>query len=53
MPVPVHTPWHTKGHCAYHPPCRGDSLAVIERLDAGLVLPGHGPVHHGRPRRLL
>jgi len=24
-----------------------DSLAVIEGLDAGIVLPGHGPVHHG------
>ncbi|MFJ5035947.1 MBL fold metallo-hydrolase [Streptomyces sp. NPDC088560] len=23
------------------------SLAVIEGLDAGIVLPGHGPVHHG------
>ncbi|MFJ3672505.1 MBL fold metallo-hydrolase [Streptomyces sp. NPDC090106] len=24
-----------------------DSLSVIEELDAGIVLPGHGPVHHG------
>ncbi|GAA3369904.1 hypothetical protein GCM10017744_091530 [Streptomyces antimycoticus] len=24
-----------------------DSLALIENLDADLVLPGHGPVHHG------
>ncbi|MEV0175524.1 MBL fold metallo-hydrolase [Streptomyces sp. NPDC050803] len=81
-PVPVHTPGHTKGHCAYHLPECGilitgdalvtahptsrvsgpqllpdmfhteraralDSLAVIERVDAGVLLPGHGPVHHG------
>ncbi|MGP4083441.1 MBL fold metallo-hydrolase [Streptomyces sp. KR55] len=81
-PVPVHTPGHTKGHCAYHLPGSGvlitgdalvtahptsrisgpqllpdmfhtdraralDSLAVIEGLDAGLILPGHGPVHRG------
>ncbi|WTA87415.1 MBL fold metallo-hydrolase [Streptomyces antimycoticus] len=24
-----------------------DSLVLIESLDADLVLPGHGPVHHG------
>ncbi|WP_331737594.1 MBL fold metallo-hydrolase [Streptomyces sp. NBC_00019] len=24
-----------------------ESLTVLEGLDAGLVLPGHGPVHHG------
>ncbi|GGJ58725.1 MBL fold metallo-hydrolase [Streptomyces brasiliensis] len=81
-PVPVHTPGHTKGHCAYHLPESGilitgdalvtahptsrisgpqllpdmfhtdraralDSLTVIENLDADLLLPGHGPVHHG------
>ncbi|MGP4012964.1 MBL fold metallo-hydrolase [Streptomyces sp. 4N124] len=81
-PVPVHTPGHTKGHCAYHLPDSGilitgdalvtahptsrisgpqllpdmfhtdraralDSLALIEGLEAGLILPGHGPVHYG------
>ncbi|MEU6290959.1 MBL fold metallo-hydrolase [Streptomyces sp. NPDC046988] len=81
-PVPVHTPGHTRGHCAYllpgqgvlvtgdalvtgHPTSRttgaqllpdmfhGDragalnSLSVIECLDADVLLPGHGPVHHG------
>jgi len=24
-----------------------DSLALIEDIDAGVILPGHGPVHHG------
>ncbi|MFB7502796.1 MULTISPECIES: MBL fold metallo-hydrolase [Streptomyces] len=24
-----------------------DSLAVIEEMDAGIIVPGHGPVHHG------
>lgn len=81
-PVPVHTPGHTKGHCAYHLPDTGilitgdalvtahptsrisgpqllpgmfhtdtaralDSLAMIEHVDAGVLLPGHGHVHHG------
>lgn len=84
-PVPVHTPGHTKGHCAYHLPGSGilvtgdalvtahptsrisgpqllpdmfhaersralDSLAVIEGVDAGIILPGHGPVRHGTAR---
>ncbi|WP_030186622.1 MBL fold metallo-hydrolase [Streptomyces violaceorubidus] len=81
-PVPVHTPGHTRGHCAYLLPDQGilvtgdalvtahptsriqgpqllpdmfhgdrpgalDSLSVIECLDADVLLPGHGPVHHG------
>ncbi|SNX88308.1 glyoxylase-like metal-dependent hydrolase (beta-lactamase superfamily II) [Streptomyces sp. TLI_55] len=81
-PVPVHTPGHTKGHCAYHLPKSGilitgdalvtahptsrisgpqllpemfhtdraralDSLTTLENLDAGLLLPGHGPAHRG------
>ncbi|MER7930576.1 MBL fold metallo-hydrolase [Streptomyces sp. NPDC096057] len=81
-PVPVHTPGHTKGHCAYHLPGSGilitgdalvtahptsrtggpqllpgmfhadraralDSLALVEDLGADLLLPGHGPIHHG------
>ncbi|MFE7332261.1 MBL fold metallo-hydrolase [Streptomyces sp. NPDC057565] len=81
-PVPVHTPGHTNGHCAYHLPGSGilvtgdalvtahptsringpqllpamfhtdrsralDSLALIENVDADVLLPGHGPVHHG------
>jgi len=81
-PVPVHTPGHTRGHCAYHLPESGilitgdalvtahptsrvsgpqllpdmfhtdrtraiDSLGALENLDAGLLLPGHGPVFQG------
>ncbi|MCT9935202.1 MBL fold metallo-hydrolase [Planotetraspora sp. A-T 1434] len=81
-PTPVHTPGHSKGHCAYHLPesgvlITGDGLVTahptsrtsgpqllpdmfhtdraralvfldaIERVDAGVLLPGHGPVHHG------
>jgi glyoxylase-like metal-dependent hydrolase (beta-lactamase superfamily II) len=81
-PVPVHTPGHTGGHCAYHLPGSGilitgdalvtahptsriagpqllpamfhsdrsrtlDSLSVIEGVDADVLLPGHGLVHHG------
>lgn len=81
-PVPVHTPGHTEGHCAYHLPGSGilvsgdalvtahptsrvdgpqllpgmfhadraralDSLAAFDRIDAGILLPGHGPAHHG------
>ncbi|WP_233221795.1 MBL fold metallo-hydrolase [Streptomyces carminius] len=84
-PVPVHTPGHTGGHCAYllpetgvlitgdalvsgHPTSRVRgpqllprmfdhdreravaSLAVLERVDAGVLLPGHGPVHRGPVR---
>lgn len=81
-PLPVHTPGHTGGHCAYHLPeagvvITGDglvtghptspvpgpqllpqmfdtdreralaSLDVLEGVEADIVLPGHGPVHHG------
>ncbi|MFB8774359.1 MBL fold metallo-hydrolase [Streptomyces broussonetiae] len=81
-PVPVPTPGHTLGHCAFHLPGAGAvvsgdalvsghatarttgpqllpdmfhheraravaSLAAFEDLDAGTLLPGHGPVHHG------
>ncbi|MCS0636778.1 MBL fold metallo-hydrolase [Streptomyces sp. LP05-1] len=81
-PVPVPTPGHTDGHCAYllpgpgvllsgdalvtgHPTSRlrGPqllpgmfhrdrsralaSLAVLERLPADVLAPGHGPVHRG------
>ncbi|MGW0853672.1 MBL fold metallo-hydrolase [Streptomyces sp. NPDC002690] len=84
-PVPLHTPGHTRGHCAYHLPGSGvlitgdalvtahptsringpqllpgmfhtdrdralDSLAVIESVDAEIMLPGHGPAHHGPVR---
>ncbi|MEU9368551.1 MBL fold metallo-hydrolase [Streptomyces avermitilis] len=78
-PVPVFTPGHTDGHCAYHLPDAGilitgdalvtghptsrrqgpqllpamfhhdrdrahGSLAALGRLDADVLLPGHGPV---------
>ncbi|MEU9338277.1 MBL fold metallo-hydrolase [Streptomyces sp. NPDC048290] len=81
-PVPVPTPGHTLGHCAFHLPdagvvVSGDALvtghatsrlrgpqllpgmfhheraaarASLQRLgalDAGLLLPGHGPAHRG------
>ncbi|MFL6057117.1 MAG: MBL fold metallo-hydrolase [Actinoallomurus sp.] len=81
-PVPVHTPGHTDGHCAYHLPeagvlITGDALVsahptsrtrgpqllprmfhhdwaaavaaldVLGEADADVLLPGHGPVHHG------
>ncbi|MFE4453288.1 MBL fold metallo-hydrolase [Streptomyces sp. NPDC056796] len=81
-PVPVHTPGHTGGHCAYHLPESGvlitgdalvtahptsrisgpqllpamfhtdrprtlDSVARIANVDADVLVPGHGPVHHG------
>ncbi|MBQ0890187.1 MBL fold metallo-hydrolase [Streptomyces sp. RM72] len=81
-PVPVHTPGHTAGHCAYalpghgivmtgdalvtgHPTSRSEgpqllpvmfdkdreraleSLGVIANTAGDIVLPGHGPVHHG------
>ncbi|MQS05894.1 MBL fold metallo-hydrolase [Streptomyces alkaliphilus] len=83
-PVPVHTPGHTEGHCAYHLPhlgvlVSGDalvsghptsrhrgpqllpgmfhrewdrtvaSLDILAALDGDVLLPGHGPVHHGSP----
>jgi glyoxylase-like metal-dependent hydrolase (beta-lactamase superfamily II) len=78
-PVPVLTPGHTDGHCAFHLPEAGilitgdalvsghptsrrrgpqllprmfhrdraralDSLTALEKLDADVLLPGHGPV---------
>ncbi|CAL9602109.1 Hydroxyacylglutathione hydrolase [Streptomyces sp. enrichment culture] len=81
-PVPVHTPGHTRGHCAYHLPHAGvvvsgdalvsghptsrvrgpqllpamfhhertgavASLDVLAGLDGDVLLPGHGPAHHG------
>nr|WP_168720480.1 MBL fold metallo-hydrolase [Streptomyces sp. SAT1]ANO42275.1 MBL fold metallo-hydrolase [Streptomyces sp. SAT1] len=81
-PVPVHTPGHTRGHCAYHLPGSGilisgdalvtghptskvtgpqllpdmfhtdraaalAALTTLEGVDADVVVPGHGPVHHG------
>ncbi|MBD0422835.1 MBL fold metallo-hydrolase [Streptomyces sp. TRM S81-3] len=84
-PVPVHTPGHTDGHCAYHLPGAGvvisgdalvsghptsriegpqllpdmfhherartvASLDVLAELDGDVLLPGHGPVHHGPVR---
>ncbi|MGV9639850.1 MBL fold metallo-hydrolase [Streptomyces sp. NPDC003514] len=84
-PVPVHTPGHTDGHCAYHLPeagvvISGDalvtghptsriegpqllpdmfhrerartlaSLAVFEKLDGDVLLPGHGPALTGSVR---
>ncbi|GLW66941.1 MBL fold metallo-hydrolase [Actinomadura rubrobrunea] len=83
-PVPVHTPGHTDGHCAYHLPeagvlITGDALVTahptsrtrgpqllprmfhhdwagtvaaldeLSTLDADVLLPGHGPAHHGSP----
>ncbi|WP_330285824.1 MBL fold metallo-hydrolase [Streptomyces sp. NBC_00576] len=84
-PVPVHTPGHTDGHCAFHLPDAGvvvsgdalvsghptsrlkgpqllpdmfhreraravASLDLLEKLPADVLLPGHGPVHHGSVR---
>ncbi|MCK1820204.1 MBL fold metallo-hydrolase [Streptomyces sp. XM83C] len=84
-PVPVHTPGHTLGHCAFHLPeagvlISGDalvsghptsrvkgpqllpdmfhhqwertvaSLDVLEKLDADVMLPGHGPLRRGPVR---
>ena len=84
-PVPVHTPGHTDGHCAFHLPDAGvlvsgdalvsehptsrlkgpqllpdmfhheraravASLDLLEKLQADVLLPGHGPVHHGSVR---
>jgi glyoxylase-like metal-dependent hydrolase (beta-lactamase superfamily II) len=81
-PIPVPTPGHTDGHCAYllpnsgilvsgdalvtaHPTSRiagpqllptmfdADraraltSLQALEGVDADIILPGHGPQHHG------
>ncbi|MEU1199930.1 MBL fold metallo-hydrolase [Streptomyces sp. NPDC005813] len=87
-PVPIHTPGHTEGHCAYHLPgsgilVTGDALVTahptsrlsgpqllpdmfhtdrtralgaldsLEAVDADVMAPGHGPVHHGSPREAV
>ncbi|WP_411093539.1 MBL fold metallo-hydrolase [Streptomyces sp. 049-1] len=84
-PVPVPTPGHTLGHCAYHLPQSGilisgdalvtahptsriagpqllpdmfhtdrvralASLSELAAVEADVVVPGHGPVHHGTPK---
>jgi glyoxylase-like metal-dependent hydrolase (beta-lactamase superfamily II) len=81
-PMPLHTPGHTEGHCAYllagtgtlisgdalitaHPTSRIKgpqilptmfhtdrpralrSLALLEAIEADVILPGHGPAHRG------
>ncbi|NEE08539.1 MBL fold metallo-hydrolase [Streptomyces sp. SID7499] len=57
-PVPVHTPGHTDGHCAYHLPgtgvlISGDALVSghpTSRVDGPQLLPGM--FHRERPRAL-
>ncbi|MFJ4277304.1 MBL fold metallo-hydrolase [Streptomyces massasporeus] len=57
-PVPVHTPGHTDGHCAYHLPgtgvlISGDALVTghpTARVEGPQLLPGM--FHHERPRAL-
>lgn len=57
-PVPVHTPGHTDGHCAYHLPgtgvlISGDALVSghpTSRLEGPQLLPDM--FHHERPRAL-
>ncbi|MFF5313538.1 MBL fold metallo-hydrolase [Streptomyces massasporeus] len=57
-PVPVHTPGHTDGHCAYHLPgtgvlISGDALVSghpTSRVEGPQLLPGM--FHHERPRAL-
>ncbi|MFF7376525.1 MBL fold metallo-hydrolase [Streptomyces massasporeus] len=57
-PVPVHTPGHTDGHCAYHLPgtgvlISGDALVSghpTARVEGPQLLPGM--FHHERPRAL-
>ncbi|MGI5372170.1 MBL fold metallo-hydrolase [Streptomyces iakyrus] len=57
-PVPVHTPGHTDGHCAYHVPgtgvlISGDALVSghpTSRIEGPQLLPDM--FHHERPRAL-
>ncbi|MGW6547825.1 MBL fold metallo-hydrolase [Streptomyces massasporeus] len=57
-PVPVHTPGHTDGHCAYHLPgtgvlISGDALVTghpTSRIEGPQLLPDM--FHHERPRAL-
>ncbi|MGW6645197.1 MBL fold metallo-hydrolase [Streptomyces iakyrus] len=57
-PVPVHTPGHTDGHCAYHLPgtgvlISGDALVSghpTSRIEGPQLLPDM--FHHERPRAL-
>ena len=87
-PVPLHTPGHTAGHCAYLLPASGivvcgdamgtghptsrikgpqllpamfhkdratalAGLSALERTDAGVLVPGHGPVLRGSVREAV